>query len=91
MNEVATDANGYYVVGANTWTVFTPTDETIESSGITIDGVSDYSAICLLVFHKVEDQALITSDLNCDVVGNLIEMGSGQATYTIFNKDNPIG
>ena len=47
--------------------------------------------VFLCFIYKVEDQALITSDLNCDVVGNLIEMGSGQATYTIFNKDNPIG
>lgn len=45
----------------------------------------------LHLIHKIEDQASITSDFNCDVVDNLIEMGSGQATCTTFNKDNPIG
>ena len=88
--EAATNAEGYYV-SADTWTVFAPTDEAIESSGLTIDDVSAYSAIRLLLFHEVKDQALTVSDLNCDAGENLIEMGSGQATHTICSKDRPIG
>ena len=88
--EAATNAEGYYV-SADTWTVFAPTDEAIESSGLAIDDVAAYSAIRLLLFHEVKGQALTVSDLNCAAGDNLIEMGSGQATRTICNKDVPIG
>merc|ERR1711935_327181 len=88
--EAATNAEGYYI-GADTWTVFAPTDEAVENSGLVIDDVSDYSAIRLLLFHEVKDQILTMSDLNCDAGDNLIEMGSGQATRTICSKDIPIG
>merc|ERR1711935_80437 len=88
--EAATNAEGYYV-DADTWTVFAPTDEAIENSGLAIDDVSAYSVIRLLLFHEVKDQTLTMSDLNCDAGDNLIEMGSGQATRTICSKDRPIG
>ena len=88
--EAATNAEGYYV-GADTWTVFAPTDEAIESSGLAIDDVLASSAIRLLLFHEVKDQALTISDLNCDAGDNLIEMGSKQATRTICSKGQPIG
>merc|ERR1711865_947451 len=88
--EAATNAEGYYV-DTDTWTVFAPTDEAIENSGLSADDVTAYSAIRLLLFHEVKGQALTASDLNCDAGDNLIEMGSGQATRTICRKDVPIG
>jgi len=88
--EVATNAEDYYMY-ANTWTVFAPTDEAFENTGLAIDAVSDYSAIRLLVFHEVFNQTLTTSDLNCDAGDNLIVMGSKQATRTICSKGQPIG
>jgi len=88
--EAATNAEGYYV-NTDTWTVFAPTDKAIKSSGLAIDDVLASSAIRLLLFHEVKDQALTISDLNCDAGDNLIEMGSGQATRTICSNDIPIG
>ena len=76
---------------AHTRTVFAPTDEAIEDAGLVIDAVSDDSAIMLLLFHEVFDEALTMSDLNCDAGDNLIEMGSGQATRTTCRKDTPTG
>ena len=76
---------------AHTRTIFAPRDEAIEDAGLVIDAVSDHSAILLLLFHEVFDEALTMSDLNCDAGDNLIEMESGQATRTICNFDRPIG
>lgn len=76
---------------AYTRTIFAPTDEAIEDAGLVIDAVSDDSAIMLLLFHEVFDEALAISDLNCDAGDNLIMMDSGQATRTICNFDRPIG
>jgi len=80
-----------YSIYTDTYTVFAPTDEAIESAGLAIDAVSNYSAIRLLLFHEVKDQVVTTSDLNCDAGDNLIEMGPGQATRTICSKGIPIG
>jgi len=88
--DVATDAEVYYT-GADTWTVFAPTDDAFDASGITIDALSDYTAIRMLLFHEVKDKVLTSADLKCKTGENLIEMGSGQSTRTICFKDSPIG
>jgi len=67
---------------ADTRTIFAPTDEAIEDAGLVIAAVSDDSAIMLLLFHEVFDEALAISDLNCDAGDNLIMIASGQATRT---------
>jgi len=88
--DVATDAEVYYN-GADTWTMFAPTDDAFDDSGIAIDSLSDYTAIRMLLFHEVKDEVLTSTDLNCAVGENLIEMGSGQSTRTICFEDSPIG
>jgi len=88
--DVATDAEVYYT-GADTWTVFAPTDDAFDASGIAIDALSDYTAIRMLLFHEVKDKVLTSADLKCKTGENLIEMGSGQSTRTICFKDSPIG
>jgi len=88
--DVATDAEVYYN-GADTWTMFAPTDDAFDDSGIAIDTLSDYTAIRMLLFHEVKDEVLTSADLHCAVGENLIEMGSGQSTRTICFEDSPIG
>jgi len=89
--DIATSAEEYYT-DADTWTVFAPTDDAFDDSGIVVDDLSDYTAIRLFLFHEVKDKVLTSADLICKAGENLIEMGSGQSTRTNCNKyDHPEG
>mmetsp|Transcript_44036 Transcript_44036/g.49347 ORF Transcript_44036/g.49347 Transcript_44036/m.49347 type:complete len:151 (+) Transcript_44036:265-717(+) len=85
--DIATSTEEYYT-DVDTWTVFAPTDDAFDDSGIVIVGLSDYTAISLLLFHEVKDKVLTSADLICKAGENLIEMGSGQSTRTICDKDD---
>jgi uncharacterized surface protein with fasciclin (FAS1) repeats len=84
----AVEGGLYAVEGGDNekWTLFAPTD-----LGDALDGVSDDTALNLLLFHSVPGEALFSDDLPCISGDNLTQMANGINTRTLCDKDGPVG
>jgi uncharacterized surface protein with fasciclin (FAS1) repeats len=73
------------------WTFFAPNDDAFDELGDTLVGVSDATALKLLLFHAVNGEEIFSGDLPCISGDNLIKMANGLDSRTLCDKDGPVG
>ncbi|OEU07132.1 Fasciclin-domain-containing protein [Fragilariopsis cylindrus CCMP1102] len=67
-----------------TWTVFIPNDEAIESSGELLGSLSNDAITNILMFHAVAGKVLSSDDLKCT---EKVQMFNGDSSRTKCNND----
>ncbi|OEU12076.1 hypothetical protein FRACYDRAFT_244311 [Fragilariopsis cylindrus CCMP1102] len=67
-----------------TWTVFIPNDEAIESSGELLGSLSNDAITNILMFHAVAGKVLSSDDLKCT---EKVQMLNGDSSRTKCNND----